>query len=394
MNTLSMNTLYNKYKNTDNVALLLATGPSINIFKEYLRNLPSNYIVFCIKSAIDAVPQGRCDYHLLNNMKLKKYDYTKYRYTKKPFVVYSSVGKKEPKVNCDLRIRLKGPSISRSHNYTELLKFHNLKKSGPGIMYDLALPFIYYLGFNTVYICGWDLFPIGQPSNLHFDGNYGHKKTRNSCLYKGKLYNESDIINLMSGNVYDECIKNNFKLKVLAHNDCNLDSKIPRMFAPLFHFDPFNYLLLNYQELYELSLTDAWTHRNIHQKFFITNYTNEFFLHYVCCYDDVSEIVLNKIKHIDFKDFNSIFDEIISVAQKHYFEYGMNEILSYKRKINIFDAWCYIASFSENKHHYLNHEHTLDYIKVYYNWITIGFPQLLFIPLNNHILAKQILIGK
>ena len=51
----------------------------------------------------------------------------------------------------------------------------------------------------------------------------------------------------------------------------------------------------------------------------------------------------------------------------------MNEILSYKRKINVFDAWCYIASFSENKHHYLKYEHNLDYVKAYYNWITIGF---------------------
>ena len=160
---------------------------------------------------------------------------------------------------------------------------------------------------------------IGQPTNLHFDGNYGHKKTRNICYYNGNLYNESDIINLMSGNVYDECIKNNFNIKVLAHNDCNLDPKIPRMFAPLFHFDPFNYLLLNYQELYEFTLSDSWIHRNTYQKFFITNYTNEFFLHYVCCYDDVTEMVLNQIKFLEFKDFNIILDKIISLAQKTLF---------------------------------------------------------------------------
>lgn len=385
-----LNSLKDRYKDSKKHALLLATGPSLNLYKDFFQNIPEDYVVFCIKSAIDILPHGRCDFHLLNNMKLKKYKYK----VKRPFVVYASVGKKEKDyVQSNLKIRLKPPSISRSHNYSTLLEFNYIKKSGPGIMYDLALPYIYFLGFTSVYICGWDLFPIGTPSNVHFDGKYGHKKTRTPCFYNGKMYNESDIINIMSEPIYNECIKNNFQIYILAHDGCHLSPKIPRVFCPCFYFDPYNYLVLNYQNINH-TLYDAWNHKKDKNNNFVNDYTDIFFLQYICSYHDLNTIVINNLKQLNLSDHNEIKCRIIDMARYHYNDIGKHEILSYKRQINIFDPWCYIASYFEHKYDYW-HNDTLDFIKALYTWITVGFPNNLEITIKSNDIAKNLLkIGK
>ena len=383
-----MDYLKNKYNNNEYKALLLGTGPSLNLYKDYFNNIPDNYIIFCIKTSIDVLPHGRCNYHLLNNMKLKKYKYK----VSKPFVVFASVGKKEKEyVNSDLRIRLKGTTFSKTNNYKSFLDFDLFKKPGPGIMYDLALPFIYFLGFRNVYICGWDLFPIGSPSNLHFDGKYGHKKLRAPCRYKGNYYNESDVINLMSEPVYEECKRNNYNLYILSQNTSYISSKIPRVFCPCFHFDPYNYLVVNYQNI-EHTLEESWKHKQNHSPNFVSEYNDIFFLTYICSYSDLNHFVSQNLHTMCLQDHNEIKDAIISMAKYHYNDIGKHEILSSKRTISIFDPWCYIASYFEHKHDYWDIENnTLNIMKTLYTWITVGFPNNLKISVKNHCIAKKLL---
>lgn len=383
-----MEHLKNKYNDKDYKALLLATGPSLNLYKDYFQNVPDNYIIFCIKSSIDILPHGRCNYHLLNNMKLKRYKYK----VSKPFVVFASVSKKEKDyVNSDLKIRLKGTTFSKLNNYSSFLDFNYLKRPGPGIMYDLALPFIYFLGFRNVYICGWDLFPIGRPSNLHFDGKYGHKKLHTPCRYKGKYYNESDVINLMSEPVYEECKRNGYNLYILAQNTSHISSKIPRVFCPCFHFDPYNYLINNYSTI-EHNLNASWEHKKENSPNFLNDYNDIFFLTYICSYQDLNHIVLQNLNNMGCEDHNEIKNAIISMAKYHYNDVGKHEILSNQRPVTIFDPWCYIASYFEYKNDYWDFENnTLDIIKTLYTWITIGYTHSLEITIKNHDIAKKLL---
>lgn len=359
--------LRNSYLGSDKKALLIATGPSVNLYKDIFQNIPDDYVVFCIKSAVDAVPPGRCDFHLINNLKLKKY---KYR-VRRPFVVYASAGKKEYKP-ADLRIKLKGPSIARVKAYDHILKFGMIKKWGPGIMYDLALPFVHFLGFDHVFICGWDLFPLGQASNVHFDGRYGHNKTRKPCKFDGKWVNESDLINLMSGPVYDACTAKGFNMSILTQSNlCNISEKIPRMFCPLFGFDPYMYLLQNHDTVPSYTLDHAWERKGEHEQ----REDEVFYLHYISSYQDLTELVLDNIKDYDHRDYTTISREMITIANEHYKTIGKSEILRGKREIKVFEPWCYIASYKEMKRDYWDiFTNRLNLKTLLYTWITVGYP--------------------
>lgn len=360
--------LHDSYKGTGKKALLLATGPSVNLYKENFKNIPEDYIVFCIKSAVDAVPPGRCDFHLINNLKLKKYRYK----VRRPFVVYASAGKKDYKP-ADLRIKLKGPNIARSKAYDHILKFGMVKKWGPGIMYDLALPFIHFLGFEHAFVCGWDLFPLGQASNLHFDGRYGHNKTRKPCKFEGKWVNESDLINLMSGPVYEACERNGFTLSILTQGDlCNISPKVPRMFSPLFGFDPYMHLLNNHDRL-AFTLESAWEDTNQDPKGQVGN--EVFYLHYIASYTDLTELVLDYAKEYDHRDYKKILDMMVNMAEEHYTVTGKMEILSGIREVKVFEPWCYMASYKEMKKDYWDiYNDTLNLTMLLYTWITVGYP--------------------
>lgn len=361
--------LENSYRDSGKKALLLATGPSVNVYRDIFQHIPDDYVVFCIKSAIDAVPQGRCDFHLINNLKLKKY---KYR-IRKPFVVYASAGKKDHKP-ADLRIKLKGPSIARCKAYDQILKFGLVKKWGPGIMYDLALPFVHFLGFEHVFICGWDLFPLGQASNLHFDGRYGHNKTRKPCKFEGKWVNESDLINLMSGHVYDACVNGGFRMHILTQGDlCHISPKVPRMFAPTFGFDPYVHLL-KYHERLEYTLDSAW-HDPMRDSDAVQTLDEVFYLHYVSSYQDLTNIVLDNVKDYDHKDYKLILDDIVQIAKDHYETLGKVEILTGSRPVQVFEPWCYMASYKEMKRDYWDlYDNTLNVKTLLYTWITVGYP--------------------
>lgn len=378
--------LRNVYSGQGKKALLLATGPSINLFKDIFQNIPDDYVVFCIKSAIDVIPHGRCDYHLLNNLKLKKYRYR----VRKPFVVYASMGKKEYR-HADLRIKLKGPSIARTKAYDEILEFDSVKRWGPGIMYDVAIPFVHFLGFSSVYICGWDLFPLGQATNLHFDGKYGHNKTRKPCRFEGKYVNESDLINLMSGPVYDACVKENFDITLLTHgNVCNVSRKIPRLFCPLFGFDPYMYLVQNYEDIPETSLECAWEHAvasSASASFSSLSSLSSasldvFYLQYLASYTDLTQQVLENIIDYDHRDYDIILQAMVNMAEYHYNDVGKMEILSGKRRPEVFDPWCYMASYREMKKDYWDiFTNSLNFKTILYTWLTVGYP----LELNNNL---------
>lgn len=359
--------LRDKYKNTQMKALLLATGPSINLYKSHLKYIPDDYIVICIKSSYDIVP-NRCDYHLLNNLKLKKYKYG----NKKPYVVYASATNKTLSY-ANLSVKLKSPTMARTDKYDRLLDFDLIKQWGPGIMYDLALPFVYFLGFESVTIIGWDLFPIGQSTNLHFDGKYGHKKSRRPIKYKNTFINEADLINLTSGKVYRQCVSKNFKLYIASHSYyCNVDKSIPRLFCPLWGFDPYLHLMINYKTISEYSLIESYnSFYNTNQ---VKDYNMLFYLQYICSYSDLTEIVLDNIKNINPHQHDLILNNIINLAEYHYNDVGKLELFTGKRPISVFDPWIYISSHPHTKTEYWNiYINTLDEIKVCYTWITIGF---------------------
>ena len=138
-------------------------------------------------------------------------------------------------------------------------------------------------------------------------------------------------------------------------------------------------------------MDDAWIHKQKYAPNFLNDYNDIFFLNYICSYQDLNQIVLNNLSDT-LEDHNEIKEAIISMAKYHYNDIGKHEILTAKRDINIFDPWCYIASYFEYKNDYWDTENdTLDVIKALYTWITVGFPNNLQITVNNNHIAQKLL---
>jgi hypothetical protein len=196
----------------------------------------------------------------------------------------------------------------------------------------------------------------------------------------------------MSGPVYEACIKLGFQINILTQNNlCHLSQNIPRLFSPLFGFDPYLYLVNNYINLKEISLGYAWKFKS---NLKTNEYSDEFYLYYLASYTDLTEMVLDEIKFENLLDFDIILGTMINVAEEHYKTVGRNEIMNFSRKIQIFDPWCYMASYKEMKKDYWNiYTNSLNIKTILYTWLTVGYPLCLNKNTNNltTLQAKKIM---
>jgi hypothetical protein len=159
----SVNSLKNIHK--DYECVILSCGPSLIKYKDEIQKL-ENKIIICVKQSIDLAPY--CNYHLLNFVNDKIYNYEK----PKPITFYVD---KELKDKCDFNLKL---NLSNHLFKTKQFKDFLLEKTearpwGPGIMYELGFYLAYHIGCKTVTTYGWDadlstkshFYKVGQITN-------------------------------------------------------------------------------------------------------------------------------------------------------------------------------------------------------------------------------------
>jgi len=156
-------------------AYLVACGPSTGQYREeFLRQRLANELVIAVKQAMDLVP-GIADYHLINAVNRKEYDYTHPR----PIVMF--VCEIEQMVRCPMLHDVYTPRPGRGdkHIYVSQSKDFDSwtldkiirRPLGPTIVFTLGMFLAVHLGVSRIITLGVDMAPEDMrhyyPSNLN-----------------------------------------------------------------------------------------------------------------------------------------------------------------------------------------------------------------------------------
>lgn len=164
-----------KNRHKEESVLLLGAGPSLSDFSlEELKEIAKDKVVIAIKQALDKYPKA--DYHILNDNNLKYYNYNP-----KPIVLAShaaNVNNFYLKSIADYFFLIDqntdySQSLSCTLNFDEetLENKPYIRRFGPGVMWELAIPFCYHIGIANIYSVGIDLAKKGDRSRKHFYKN-------------------------------------------------------------------------------------------------------------------------------------------------------------------------------------------------------------------------------
>ena len=98
------------------------------------------------------------------------------------------------------------------------------------------------------------------------------------------------------------------------------------------------------------------------------------YFEYIASYDDLCEFLTDKL----CEDHDENIQIINSYAKFHYEIIGIDQLEKGTRMYKKFDYWNYLANFPENIHQYYDTKtKTIDAEKLFYNYITVGYPNKL-----------------
>lgn len=103
----------------------------------------------------------------------------------------------------------------------------------------------------------------------------------------------------------------------------------------------------------------------------MSKYTFSSYFEYIASYEDLCEFLCDKIS--ENHDENT--KTINGYGKFHYEIIGIDQLENGSRIYTKFDAWNYIANFPENAYQFYDPtSKILDREKVFYNYITVGYP--------------------
>lgn len=193
--------------------LLVSAGPSAKNWKEVYSKLNDpELVVVCIKQSVDLDNLNElCDIHFINCYNLKKY-----KYKRKPLIIYSSAKDAPPSFShWDFEVIVnKTPDQKLCDTLASKLNFndYSIEKKGinrpwgPGILFETVFYILAYMGVKKITTIGWDIAD-SKGHNKHFDDDKPIKENLDSILRKichklgvGIIYN---YINYNLGNKYN-----------------------------------------------------------------------------------------------------------------------------------------------------------------------------------------------
>jgi len=216
-----------KKNNTKTKCLILSCGPSLDkITKDQIKKLSKNHIIVTIKqSYLKFGDYSDFQFFNCNNI-------TKYKRNKAKFIYCSpSISPLLKNQNIDIFF----PMSEHSHqkklchfkDLEDYFSINNIGKFfGPGIMFEIVLPFIYNLGVKEIITVGWDYSKS--------EGEYSHfyQKPKRSTLLNPALplylgENKESIKNSKAVNSFFKL--NDVNLFCLESEDCFLHDSITRV---------------------------------------------------------------------------------------------------------------------------------------------------------------------
>ena len=215
-----------KKNNTKTKCLILGCGPSLNkITKEKVKELSKDHVIATIKqSYLEFGDHSDFQFFNCNNI-------TKYERNKAKFIYCSpSMSSNLKKQNIDIFFSMSehNPQKKFCHfkDLEDYFSINNIGKFfGPGIIFEIVLPFIYNLGIKEIVTAGWDYSKDeGQYNHFYRESKRAMFLNPARSLYLGE--NEESITNSRRVNSFFK--KNGVNLSCVESEDCFLDDSINR----------------------------------------------------------------------------------------------------------------------------------------------------------------------
>lgn len=164
-----------KGKHKGQECVVMGTGPSLNDFiYEDFKRIIKGKVDIRLKSALKKFGNSEPpDYHILNDNNLENYDHDK----KTKVIVEMPLNHLIPWLQTigDYFFLVKdntkfSESLSATHDFDSwtIEKSPFYRPFGPGLLYEVVIPLIHYMGFSTMYTIGVDLGPKGSQTRDHF----------------------------------------------------------------------------------------------------------------------------------------------------------------------------------------------------------------------------------
>lgn len=223
-----------KDKHKGQTAFIAACGPSLEDYtKEQYQKETKDDIVICVKQAQYEFIE-ECDYHIINDNNLVYYSYPT-----KTEIVGSSAQKYDFSRYCSKSLSylfrvLTDMNINNTVAGLKNFNLNEIKSSdpyvtwGPGIMYEIVVPFVVHCGFSHVKFIGWDYTVNKEDGHLnHFYDHNNRKVFHNPAHPLDK--NEAELVIESSEILYSYLQSKGVTSEILS-NKSNISDAFPRRF--------------------------------------------------------------------------------------------------------------------------------------------------------------------
>jgi hypothetical protein len=207
--------------------LILGCGPSLNeITESDIKNLSKDHIIATIKQSYLKFGDYS-DFQFFNCNNLVKYERKKAKFIYcsphiSPFL-------KQQEVDYTYKMSEFSPNRKLCHfdDLNDFFSIENMGKYfGPGIIFEIVLPFIYNLGVKKIITAGWD-FHKNEKEIEHFYEEKNRKSFSNPARIPYDGENEESIKNSKKVNSF--LTSKGISLYCLDSDKCFLDDSIERI---------------------------------------------------------------------------------------------------------------------------------------------------------------------
>ncbi|MEZ0153477.1 MAG: hypothetical protein AB9Q22_01045 [Candidatus Reddybacter sp.] len=220
-------------------AFIFAAGPSLSLVDiQKLSPLLNENLVICIKQSVNVI-QNMSDLLLMNFCNFSGYNWSEIRSP----VIWTSFDKghneiiKERQLKCNALL----PVIENAKNNLEGLSTSTAGKEcwgnfqrlldgkavwGPGLMYELAIPFALHSGVEHICLVGWDIGTLSKHEEKAFLNEHFYKN--DNVEMKTKITNqEIDIVAKSTGSLKRWLAEQGIDLSIISDRSL-VDSSIRR----------------------------------------------------------------------------------------------------------------------------------------------------------------------
>ena len=228
---LAKDNTYSKLKNYFNgeKCIVFGCGPSLNDYEpSLLIDRFHDHYFLCIKQSFYRF-KDRCNIHFINDNNMIRYEYTEDQIVVSsggPVYPFRHLLSKDPSFHYTIHNLGYNKTIAKTNDFS-MNEFdeHFHVHWGPGIMYEVVVPFVVHSGFSKVKLLGWDYTDSNVKHLPHYYNENNRVKFHNP--ENGCEKNETQDIIKSTCYLYDYLSDKNIDCEIITDKSY-VSKKFPR----------------------------------------------------------------------------------------------------------------------------------------------------------------------